>query len=108
MSETLNVSARGDAGDSGTTAGTVSKVIARDAAGIEGTTLVSLSLSSEHFSFVAPENENEETVRTIDQTSQLFTGLAKKPPTLLEVLVSMNTRSQKNLLSYSQRRQQKN
>ena len=80
---------------------TTNKVIVRDAAGTEG----SVSLSSERFSFVVLEESG--TVDSIDQASQLFTGLAKKPPTLLEVLVSMNTRSQKNLLSYSQRRQQK-
>ena len=46
MSETLSISPRGDGdGNSGTTAATASKGIVREAAGTEGTTLLSLSLS---------------------------------------------------------------
>ena len=94
MSETLNISARDE-----TTAATaaVGKDISREAAGTEDTTLLSLSLSSEHFSFVVPESENEEAVHSIDQLSQLFTGLAKKPPTLEEALKSMEYEKAKEL-----------
>ena len=77
---------------------TPSKDVVRDAAGTEGTSLLSLSLSSEHFSFVVPENENEETVSSIDQASQLFTGVAKKPPTLEEALRSMKYEKAKELV----------
>ena len=65
------------------TAGATSKGIIRDAAGTEGT----LSLSSERFNFV--NLEESDIVNSIDQASQLFTGLAKKPPTLKEALESM-------------------
>ena len=98
MSTILDVPAR----DKTEAESTTNKGIVRDATGTKGT----VSLSSERFNFMYLEESGA--VDSIDQASQLFTGLAKKPPTLLEVLVSMNTRSQKNLLSYSQRRQQKN
>ena len=95
MSETLNISARGDGGT--IEVATTSKDTVRDTAGTAATTFVSLSLSSEHFSFVVSENESEETVCSIDQTGQLFTGLVRKPPTLEEALKSMGYEKAKKL-----------
>ena len=70
---------------------TASKDTVRKAAGTEGTT----SLSSERFNFVSLEENG--VVDSIDQASQLFTGLTKKPPTFEEALVSMRYEKAKEL-----------
>ena len=90
----LNTSERAEVG----TVKAQNKNITRDetAAGKHFSSALSLSLSSERFNFVTPDNEDE-TVNCIDQMSPLFTGYAKKPPTLEETLVSMGYEKAKEL-----------
>ena len=87
---TLNIPTR-DKTEAETDVAAANKDVVREVAGTEGTVF----LSSERFNFVGLEESGA--VDSIDQASQLFTGLTKKPPTLEEALTSMGYENAKEL-----------